>query len=226
MKSSISNASLPYAQTTECDSSSSQGSAAPVAPWDTKFNRALNITKGKEDPQARPTSADRVPGFGAKSWTEHYGSKRGKKAESAEVLYLRSQVEKFPELLQEAAKTAANNAIKLERAQAAAVVDDKVNEKLNTILPAYMEQYSKWRKGGKQGPCPVPSITSAGSDNQQEALVTPTAPEGAPGISLSGLLIREPPAGTMQQGSHSATCAPEDGVVSTLERLNKLKVTN
>ena len=101
-----------------------------------------------------------------------------------------------------------------------------MNEKLNTILPAYMEQYNNWRKGGKRGPCPVPNITSAGSDNQQEALVTPAAPEGAPRISLSGLLVRGPLAGTVQPGSHSATCAPEDGVVSTLERLNKLKVSN
>ena len=166
-----------------------------------------------------------MPGFGTVSWTEYYGSRKGKKAESAEVLYLRSQVAKIPELLQEAATTAANNPVQAERAQAAAVVDDKVNEKLCSILPVYMEQY-KWRKGGKRGPCPLPSITSAGSDNQQEALVTPAAPEGAPGISLSGLLIRGPPAGTVQQGSHSATCAPEDGVVSTLAVLNKLKVTN
>ena len=101
-----------------------------------------------------------------------------------------------------------------------------MKENLKNILPAYFEQYHKWRKGGKRGPQPVPTITSAGSDNQQEALVTPAAPEGAPGISLSGLLIRGPPTGTVEQGSHSATCAPEDGVVSTLERLNKLKVTN
>ena len=177
-----------------------------------KFNRALKPTKGKEDPQARPTSAGRVPGFGAVSWKEYYGSKRGKKAESVEVLYVRSQEEKFPELLQEAA----NNAVKAERAQAAAVVDDKVNEKLNTILPAYMEQYNKWRKGGKRGPCPVPNITSAGSDNQQQGLVTPAAPEGALGINLSDLLVRGPPAGTVQPGSDSATCAPQDGTVSSL----------
>ena len=82
-----------------------------VAPWDTKFNRALNTTKGKEDTQARPTSAGRVPGFGAKSWPEHYGSRKGKKPESAEVLYLRSQVEKFPEMLAQAAVAAAKNAV-------------------------------------------------------------------------------------------------------------------
>ena len=56
--------------------------------------------------------------------------------------------------------------------------------------------------------------------------MTPAAPEGAPGIGLSGLLIRGPPAGTVEQGSHSATCAPEDSVVSTLAALNRLKVTN
>ena len=155
---------ISYVQATECDSSSSQGSA-PIAPWNTTSNRALKTTKGKEDPQARLSSAGRVPGFGAVSWKEYYGSKRGKKAESAEVLYLRSQVE----MLQQAANAAAKNAVQEGRAQAdavaAAVVDDKVNEKLNNILPAYFEQYHKWRKGGKRGPQPVPIITSVGSDN-------------------------------------------------------------
>ena len=211
---------VPYAQATECDSSSSQGSA-PIAPWDTKFNRALNRTKNV-DRQARPSSAGHVPGFGAVSWSEYYGSSRGKKPESAEVLSLREQVAMIPQLIQEAA----NTAVQAERAQAAAQVDEKVTEKLCSILPAYMDQYHAWKKGGKRGPCPVPSITSAGSDNQQEALVTPAALEGAPGVSLSGLLIRGPPAGTVQQGSHSATCAPADGVVSALAVLNRVKVTN
>ena len=82
-----------------------------------------------------------MPGFGAVSWTDYYGSRKGKKAESAEVLYLRSQVAKIPELIQEAATTAANNAVQAERAQAAAEVNEKVTEQLNTILPAYFDQY-------------------------------------------------------------------------------------
>jgi hypothetical protein len=174
------------------------------------------------DLQARPSSAGRVPGFGAVSWSEYYGRSKGKKPESAEVLSLREQVARFPQMIQEAA----NTAVQAERAKAAAEVNEKVAEQLNTILPAYLDQYHAWKKSGKRGPCPVPSVKSAGSDNRQEALVTPAAPEGAPGISLSGLLIRGPPAGTVQRGSHSATCAPEDGVVSTLAVLNRVKVTN
>ena len=168
-----------------------------------------------------------MPGFGLKSWTEHYGSRKGKKPESAEVLYLRSQVEKFPEML---AQAAAKNAVQEERAQAAAltaaVVNEQVNAAIKNILPAYFDQYHKWRKGGKRGPQPVPTITSTGSDNQQEGLVTLAAPEGAPKIHVSDLLVRGPPAGTVQPGSDSATCAPEDGAVSSLVVLNKLKVTN
>ena len=171
-----------------------------------------------------------MPGFGAKSWTEHYGSRKGKKPESAEVLYLRSQVEKFPEMLAQAAAAAAKNVVQEERAQAAAltaaVVNEQVNATIKNILPAYFDQYHKWRKGGKRGPQPVPTITSAGSDNQQQGLVTPAAPEGAPEIRVSDLLVRGPPAGTVQPGSDSATCAPLDGTVSLLEKLNKLKVTN
>ena len=84
---------VPYAQATECDSSS-QGSAS-IAPWDTTFNRALNRTKSV-DHQARPSSAGRVPGFGAVSWSEYYGSSRGKKPESAKVISLREQVARIP----------------------------------------------------------------------------------------------------------------------------------
>lgn len=167
-----------------------------------------------------------MPGFGAKSWTEHYGSRKGKKPESAEVLYLRSQVEKFPEMLAQAAAAAAKSAVQEERAQAAAVVNEQVNATIKNILPAYFDQYQNWRKGGKRGPQPVPTITSAGSDNQQEGLVTPAAPEGAPEIRVSDLLVRGPPAGTVQPGSDSATCAPLNGTVSSLEKLNRLKVTN
>ena len=57
-----------------------------------------------------------------------------------EVLYLRSQVEKFPEMLAQAAAAATKNAVQEERAQAAAVtaavVDDKVNATIKNILPA------------------------------------------------------------------------------------------
>jgi hypothetical protein len=171
-----------------------------------------------------------VPGFGAKSWTEHYGSKRGKKPESAEVSYWKSQVEKFPEMLAQAAAAAAAAAVKEEREQnaalTAATINEQVNETIKNILPGYFDQYTNWRKGGKRGPQPVPTITSAGSDNQQQGLVTPAAPEGAPEIRVSDLLVRGPPAGTVQPGSDSATCAPLDGTVSSLEKLNKLKVTN
>jgi hypothetical protein len=157
-----------------------------------------------------------VPGFGAVPWSEYYGVSRGKKAESADVRALREQVAQIPQLIQEAANAAAEK----ERER----VDEQVTEKLNSILPAYFEQYEKWKKSGKRGQPPVPSIRSVGSDNQP-VLVTPPAPEGAPGINLSGIL-KGPPAGTVQAGSHSATCAPADGVVTPLAILNKLKVTD
>ena len=85
---------VPYAQDRECNSSSSQGSA-PVAPWDTTFNRALNQVKSVNR-QAKPSSAGRVPGFGTVTWSEYYGSSKGKKAESAEVIALREPVVKIP----------------------------------------------------------------------------------------------------------------------------------
>ena len=142
---------VPYVQDRECNSSSSQGSA-PVAPWDTTFNRAFNQVKSA-DRQAKPTSTGRVPGFGAVPWSEYYGSSRGKKAESAEVRSLRQQVALIPQLVQEAA----NAAVQTERAQVATQVNEQVTEKLNTILPAYMEQYDKWKKSGRRGRARFPA---------------------------------------------------------------------
>ena len=206
---------VPYAQDRESNNSSSQGST-PVAPWDTTFNRALNQTKNVER-QAKPSSAGRVPGFGAVPWSEYYGSSRGRKAD---VKALREQVAQIPQLIQQAAIAAAQQ----ERERVASQVDEKVNDKLNTILPAYFLQYEKWKKSGRRGPPPVPSIASVGSDNQQ-VLVTPLAPEGALDINVSGIL-KGPPTGTVQAGTHFATCAPADGVVTPLAILNKLKVTD
>ena len=220
MKSNISNIMLrvPYAQDRESNSSSSQGST-PVAPWDTTFNRALNLTK-EVDRQAKPSSAGRVPGFGAVPWSEYYGSSKGKKAESADVKALREQVAQIPQLIQEAATAAAEK----ERERVASQVNEQVTEKLNAILPVYFQQYENWKKAGRRGPPPVPSLGSAGSDNQQ-VLVTPPAPEGAPDMNLSGIL-KGRPAGAAPAGSHSATCPPADGVVTPLAVLNKLKVAD
>ena len=67
---------VPYAQDDECSKSSSSQGSAPVAKWDTTFNRALNRVKNV-DRQAKPSSAGRVPGFGAVTWYEYYGSSRG-----------------------------------------------------------------------------------------------------------------------------------------------------
>lgn len=230
---------VPCAQDEECRSSSSQGSA-PVAKWDTTFNRALNRTKNVE-PLAAPSSAGRVVGFGGIPWSEYYGTpeRKGKKAESAEVKHLREQVEAFPNIVQDAvnkAVTAAETKFQERvQTQVQSQVQTQVNEKLNTILPVYMEKYNKWRKSGKRGPPPVPNLDSAQSDNvaRPEALVTPPAGpvvvETPPAPEVDLPAAAKAPARTTAppSGSHSATCAlkPVGGGASTLAAFDALQVT-
>ena len=73
---------------------------APAGPWDTTFNRAMNVHKGR-DKSKPPTSAGRVTGFGtAMKFTENYSTDTDKKRERrrpakdrAEVLELRKKLE-------------------------------------------------------------------------------------------------------------------------------------
>ena len=79
-------------QEDEFAAASSQGSSIkPAGPWDTSFNRAMNKVKKVENMSAKPSSADRVVGFGADlNWSEYYGKSaehsgsRGRKARRTE----------------------------------------------------------------------------------------------------------------------------------------------
>ena len=73
---------------------------AQAGPWDTTFNRGMNVHKGR-DKSKPPTSAGRVTGFGtAMKFIEYYNTDPEKKKErrkpakdKAEVLELRKKLE-------------------------------------------------------------------------------------------------------------------------------------
>ena len=172
---------------------SSSGSE-PAAPWDTTFNRALNRTKNIE-PEAKPTSAGRIPGFRGKSWTQYYGAAaKGRKAESQEVKALREQVQAFPGVVEDAVTRAVTAATSQMATQ--------MQAQLMTMLPAYVERYKRWERSGKKGPPPVPDVAigSAQSDNmpRQDALVTPATTV----VPAAPVLVETTPA--PPSGSHSA----------------------
>ena len=142
---------------------------AQAGPWDTTFNRAMNVYKGR-DKSKPPTSAGRVTGFGtAMKFTEYYSTDTEKKKERrkpakdrAEVLELRKKLETL-----EKEKVDSTTVDKL--------VAEKVNEQLRTMLPpGLMEGLAAWNARGQQGPIHVPSFAgSTSSNNVSPVLVTP-----------------------------------------------------
>jgi hypothetical protein len=145
---------------------------AQAGPWDTTFNRAMNVHKGR-DKSKPPTSAGRVTGFGtAMKFIEYYSTDTDKKKERrkpakdrAEVLELRKKLETLEKE-------------KVDSSMVDKLVAEKVDEKLRSLLPAgLMEGLAAWHAGGQQGPIHVPSFAgSTSSNNVSPVLVTPPVP--------------------------------------------------
>jgi hypothetical protein len=135
--------------------SSSQGSTEP---WDTPFNRALNILK--ERPVSKPpTSAGRVCGFGTSmKFREYYKEENSKKRrrsamseeDKAEVEELRKKVSMLEE-------KQANSMDKDE-------VDKLFEKKLRDFLPPQViEGIAAWNAAGQVGSIKVPSAGASNS---------------------------------------------------------------
>ncbi|KAK1561493.1 hypothetical protein QYE76_017682 [Lolium multiflorum] len=145
----LAKADLPEAE------SSSQGSTEP---WDTPFNRALNILK--ERPVSKPpTSAGRVCGFGTSmKFREYYKEENSKKRrrsamseeDKAEVEELRKKVSMLEE-------KQANSMDKDE-------VDKLFEKKLRDFLPPQViEGIAAWNAAGQVGSIKVPSAGASNS---------------------------------------------------------------
>ncbi|KAK1665764.1 hypothetical protein QYE76_053923 [Lolium multiflorum] len=145
----LAKADLPEAE------SSSQGSTEP---WDTPFNRALNILK--ERPVSKPpTSAGRVCGFGTSmKFREYYKEESSKKRrrsamseeDKAEVEELRKKVSMLEE-------KQANSMDKDE-------VDKLFEKKLRDFLPPQViEGIAAWNAAGQVGSIKVPSAGASNS---------------------------------------------------------------
>ena len=144
---------------------SSQGSTEP---WDTTFNRAMNVYK-ERDKSAPPTSAGRVSGFGTSmKFLQYYSmdtetrkERRKTTRDKLEVMELRKKVESLEQ----------------EKVDSS-TVDKLVEEKLRAILPpGLVEGLAAWNAGGRQGPIHVPSFAgSTSSNNVSPVLPTPPVP--------------------------------------------------
>ena len=100
-----------------------------AGPWDTTFNRAMNVHKGR-DKSKPPTSAGRVSGFGtAMKFIEYYNTdtdnkrmRRKPSNDRAEVLELREQM---AQLQKE----------KVDQATVDQLVAEKLDERIRTMFP-------------------------------------------------------------------------------------------
>ncbi|KAK1668664.1 hypothetical protein QYE76_056823 [Lolium multiflorum] len=217
----LAKADLPEAE------SSSQGSTEP---WDTPFNRALNILK--ERPVSKPpTSAGRVCGFGTSmKFREYYKEENSKKRrrsamseeDKAEVEELRKKVSMLEE-------KQANSMDKDE-------VDKLFEKKLRDFLPPQViEGIAAWNAAGQVGSIKVPSAGASNSifnASPSPDLVTPppTIAAGQPMELDEPVPPADPAEATKAQPAaavlHNAPEPPKidrpAATVSTLAQLNAI----
>jgi len=189
-----------------------------AGPWDTPFNRAMNVTK-KRDKSAPPTSAGRVSGLGTSvKFTEYYSTdtdqrkeRRRPNKDKLEVIELRKKLEDI-----EASKVDSSVVDKL--------VAEKVAAQLNSMFPpALVEGITAWHAGGQRGPIHVPSFTgSNSSNNQSPVLQTPLAP-----LTLQHLTPTPENNDNAPEPEVDRPAVGTGALVSTLADLNAVtKVTN
>lgn len=199
----------------EAGQSSSQGEREV---WDTTFNRAMNVAKGR-DKLAPPTSAGRVSGYGTSvKFTEYYssdGAGEKKKRKRTSKNEDRAEVERLKAELEELKK---NTVDKQE-------VQKLVREGIHQIMPPQIvEGFAAWMAGGQQGPIHVPSFAgSTSSNNVSPVLPTPPVP---PAVE------QHTPTPENNDNAHERPeidrpAAGTGALVSTLAELNAVtKVTN
>ena len=110
----------------------------------------MNRAKKIEPVTKKPSSAGRLAGLGGKNWVDHFGppprthvapSGRSEE-ENREVQELKAQVARIPQIVQ-----------------------DNLAITLTSFLPTLVESIANWSAGGRQGPCPIPSMVSSHSNN-------------------------------------------------------------
>jgi hypothetical protein len=197
----------------EAGQSSSQGEREV---WDTTFNRAMNVAKGR-DKLAPPTSAGRVSGYGTSvKFTEYYssdGAGETKKRKRTSKNEDRAEVERLKAELEELKK---NTVDKQE-------VQKLVREGIHQIMPPQIvEGFAAWMAGGQQGPIHVPSFSGSNSTmNRSPSDIIVTPPPMAP------LVTPALPTAPGREKKTPATAAGTGARVSTEAELDVVtKVTN
>jgi hypothetical protein len=127
----------------------SQGSTADLR-WDTPFNRAINVIKGRAK-SLPPTSAGRVVGYGTYDKVGDFKKedrevkKERKAAAAAAVASEKREVEKLREQMPD-------------------LIVEQVQQKLHEIIPNELwEGLAAWNAAGRRGPLVVPSISGSNS---------------------------------------------------------------
>jgi len=152
---------LQAIESTSADSSSSQG-ASPLGPWDNTFNMALNLAKGKTDKTKKP-SAGRIAGYGlTRKMGEFYNESKETKRERRKFL---EEQERNKARDRDVAELKASVGTMKQDLQ------DELAHMVASMMPALIAMIDEWHAGGRQGPCPMPSMQ--GSNSRCTSRVSP-----------------------------------------------------
>lgn len=149
-------------------------------PWDTTFNRALNIKKGK--PANEPPEYGRVVGAGdGATWTYYYHEDKETRRQRRKLGQVSIQ-EQVAQAVR-AATSAAKEEAKTEAVEAAKVAArEEFGAQWSAALPALV----KWMRENPDQEFPVPSFVGSGSVN---IAATPApAPAHSSPSSVYGIL--------------------------------------
>ena len=119
-------------------------------PWDTPFNRAINVAK-KRPKNKKMTSSGRVAGFGLSTKVGVHFKEDAETRKERRTKREEEQARKIQHLEAQVAE-----------------MEAKMEEKLPQMLPPQLwEGLAKWNAAGGVGPIPVPSVS--GSNSHQHA---------------------------------------------------------
>ena len=158
-------------------------------PWDTPFNRAINVAK-KRPKNKKMTSSGRVAGFGL-------STKVG--------IHFKEDAETRKE---RRTKREEEQARKIQHLEAqVAEMEAKMEEKLRQMLPPQLwEGLAKWNAAGGVGPIPVPSVS--GSNSHQHASPNMVTPPSNPLVHPLALVSPQPAAAAPNTDVQPAAPAP------------------
>lgn len=162
-------------------------------PWDTPFNRAVNVKK-KRAKNKKMTSGGRVAGFGLTTKVGVHFKEDAKTRKERRDKRAAEQARKIEQL-------------EAEVAEMPAKMEAIMEEKLRAMFPPQLwEGLAKWNAAGGVGPIPVPS--ASGSNSQQHPSPNFVTPPSNPCAHPLPTLVSPQPAAAAPNTQAQPAAAP------------------